>query len=221
MATPEFLPPIIVFWMGSDRCSPPRIRALTQSRDEIVAWVGSHVLPHEADLRAWLRRLAVSPDQIDDVVQETYCKLAAMDGVAHIENGRAYFFQTARHIMLSQIRRSRIVRIDSSTEIDALNIVDSEPSPERITASRRELERVQRLIQGLPERCRQIFELRRIHGVSQKEIARRLGVTENAVESQASRGLKLILKALEGEPEGAGWPGMDGYERTRDRKRGR
>ena len=169
---------------------------LKQSRAEIVAFVGGQILPHEADVRAWLRRTGSLPADIDDVIQETYCRLAALDSVSHIASGRAYFFRTARNIAIEKIRRARIVRIDCVTEIDALNVIDDEPSPERVVAGRRELGRVQQLIEELPERCRQIFTLRRIHGLSQKEIAARLGVTENVVETQSARGLRLILRAL-------------------------
>jgi len=169
---------------------------LKQSRAEIVAFVGGQILPHEADVRAWLRRSGSAAADIDDVVQETYCRLSALDSIAHITSGRAYFFRTARNIAIEKIRRARIVRIDCVTEIDALNVVDEEPSPERVVASRRELGRVRRLIEELPERCRRIFTLRRIHGLSQRETARRLGVTENVVEMQSARGLRLILRAL-------------------------
>lgn len=169
---------------------------MKQSRAEIVAFVGSQILPHEADLRAWLRRSGSPPADVDDIVQEAYCRLAALDSITHIGNGRAYLFRTARNIAIEKIRRARIVRIDCVTEIDALSVVDDEPSPERIVAGRRELGRVQRLIEGLPERCRQIFTLRRIHGLSQKEVAARLGITENVVETQSIRGLRLILRAL-------------------------
>ncbi len=52
------------------------------------------------------------------------------------------------------------------------------------------------LIAALPERCRRIFEMRKIEGVSQREIARRLGVTEHVVENEAVRGLRAILAAM-------------------------
>lgn len=169
---------------------------MKQSRAEIVAFVGGQILPHEADVRVWLRRSGSSDADIDDLIQETYCRLAALDSVSHIANGRAYFFRTARNIAIEKIRRARIVRIDCVTEIDALNVVDDEPSPERVVASRRELGRVRQMIEGLPERCRQIFVLRRIHGLSQRETAQRLKVTENVVEMQSARGLRLILRAL-------------------------
>ena len=178
---------------------------MTQPRAEIVAWVGRHILPHEADVRAWLRRCGASPEDADDIVQEAYCRLATLDSVAHIVNGRAYLFQTARNIGIERLRRAKIVRIDHLTEIELADVVDSGPSPERITADRNELRRVQALIEELPDRCRQIFKLRRIHGVPQREVARLLSVTENVVELQVMRGVRLILKRL-AEDEGSAAP---------------
>jgi RNA polymerase sigma-70 factor (ECF subfamily) len=206
--------------LTSDRGKGVRVDS---NRGIVVAWVGSQILPHEADVRRWLRRAGATPPDIDDIVQEAYCRLAGLATVAHIQNGRAYFFQTVRSIAIERIRRSRVVRIDSVPEIDALSIVDSEPLPERIVASRRELQRVQALIDGLPDRCRQIFTLRRIQGMPQRDIARLLGVTENVVEMQAMRGLRLILQALtEGEdPERLPNLGPQRHERRPKRMRDR
>lgn len=195
---------------------------MQQSRSEIVGWVGSQILPHEADVRGWLRRAGAAPHDIDDIVQEAYCRIAALGSVAHIASGRAYFFQTARNIAVERIRRARIVRIDCVTEIDALFVVDMEPSPERIVAGQRELRRVQRLIEDLPGRCKEIFKLRRIEGLPQKEVARRLGVTENVVEMQTMRGLRLILAALsddvaEGRPPARARSDERSANRQRDR----
>jgi RNA polymerase sigma factor (sigma-70 family) len=170
-----------------------------QTRKEIFAWVGSNVLPHEGDVRRWLGRFVLAPADIDDVIQESYCRIAALESVAHIENGRAYLFQTARHLVLEHIRRARIVRIDSVTDIELRSIADEGPSPERILSGARQLELVRSLIERLPPKCREIFVLRRIHGVPQMEIARELGVSENTVEMHAKRGLKIILRALEGD----------------------
>lgn len=169
---------------------------MKQSRAEIVAWVGSNVLPHEADVRAWLRSRLSSPAAVDDVVQEAYCRIAALPSVAHISNGRAYFFRTAASIVVDQIRRSQVVHIDSVAELSTLGVADDDPSPERVVSARRDLARVKTLIEGLPERCRRIFEMRRIQGLPQREVAERMGVTENVVELQSIRGLRLILKAL-------------------------
>jgi RNA polymerase sigma-70 factor (ECF subfamily) len=170
-----------------------------QSRKDIVAWVGSHVLPHEAAVRAWLKRWTGRAQDIDDVIQEAYSRLASLDSVAHIGSGRAYLFQTTRNIVLEQVRRSKIIRIDNVTDIGTLSIVDETPPLDRIVGGARELQRVEQLIDQLPMKCRRVFVLRRIHGVSQREIAGMFGISESAVEKLAMRGLKLILKAMEGE----------------------
>lgn len=163
---------------------------------KVVAWVGSNIVPHEADLRARLRRLAIAEDEIDDIIQDAYFSIAKMDSISHIKSGRAYFFTAARNAFRQRIRRNNVIRIDSMTELEALSIADDDPGPERRVTATQELARVRSLIEALPDRCRRIFELRRIEGVSQREIAMLLGVTENVVEAQATRGLKLILRAL-------------------------
>ena len=113
--------------------------------------------------------------------------------------------------------RDRIVRIDAVAEIDALGIVDYEPSAERAVSGRQELARVQRLIEALPERCRLIFTMRKIDGLPQKEIAARLRVSENIVEKEAAKGLRLVLQGL-GEETGARRPFRLFTRRGRDAK---
>lgn len=182
---------------------------MTADRRRIVAWVATHVMPHEGAVRAWLRRSLVSRDDIDDLIQEAYCRIAALEEVDHITRPDGYFFQIVRNLLGDQVRRARIVRIETVTEIDSLSLYSEEPSPERITAARRELARVQELMEGLPERCRRVFELRKVHRIPQREIAAMLGVNESTVENEGAKGLRLILKALrdEGALEGNETPG--------------
>jgi RNA polymerase sigma factor (sigma-70 family) len=169
---------------------------------ETAAWFAAHILPHEADVRGWLRA-SLRIDNADDVIQEAYAKMFAQGGLDQVVSGRAWFFAVARNIVLKQMRRDRIVRIEAVAEIDALGIVDYEPSAERAVSGRQELARVQRLIEALPERCRLIFQMRKIDGLPQREIAERLRVSENVVEKEAAKGLRLVLQGL-GEEAGAG-----------------
>lgn len=161
-----------------------------------VAWVAKEIMPHEPAVRRWLARSRVPSDQIDDFIQEAYCKLSALPSVEHIQRPDAYFFQTVRSLVTQQIRQSRIVRIETVTEIDALPVLSDDPSPERIVAARRELAEVLRLIGDLPARCRQVVKMRKIEGLSQKEISLRLGITETMVENDVVKGMRLISEAL-------------------------
>jgi hypothetical protein len=67
-------------------------------------------------------------EDIDDVIQEAYCRLPALDSIAHIGSGRAYHFQTTRNIVLEHVRRSNIVRIDNLTDVAHLTMVDENQS---------------------------------------------------------------------------------------------
>lgn len=168
---------------------------------EIIAWVGSNIVPHEAALRARLRRMSIPEQEIGDIVHDAYVRIAQLDSVAHIRDGRAYLFQTAKSVVLQQLRRQKIVRIEAASEIELASLEDEEPDPERRASARQELERVRTIIAALPDLCREIFELRRIQGIPQREIAARLGVPEHTVEAQAVRGFKLIMKAIEGDED--------------------
>ncbi len=196
-----------------------RVRAVGKARHQFLDWVGREILPHERDLRAWLRR-SLNPDDLDDVIQESYCKIAAVDDFRQIRSGRAYLFTTARRVVLMRIRRARVVKIETVAEIETLKTAGDEFSPERITAGRNELSRVSELIASLPERCRRVIELRKIDGLSQREVAERMGLPEHIVENDVVKGLKLILKQLaEGDRSAElALTEMGSHERTRDIK---
>ncbi len=162
------------------------------SGEEAVAgWLARYVLPYEATVRAKLRRAELEPHEIDDVIQEAYARLAGLEQYKRISNPAGYFLQVTRNILADQFRRSRVVRIDTFAELGFLNVTDSEPDPEHRLNAKQELQKLQDLVNELPDRCRQIFRMRKIEGLSQKEIGKSLGVTENTVETQVQRGLHL------------------------------
>jgi RNA polymerase sigma factor (sigma-70 family) len=169
------------------------------NRAQRAAWTAKEIMPHEAAIRRWLARSRIQPDQIDDFIQEAYCKFSALPSVESIVRPDAYFFQMVRNLLIQQARQSRIVNIEIFTEIDVLPVLSDETSPERIVAARQELAEVLRLIGTLPGRCRRIFKMRKIEGLSQKEIATRLGITEAIVENDVVKGMRLISLALRRE----------------------
>ncbi len=167
-----------------------------QDRAALLAFVGTQILPHEADLRVWLTRLGVKAHERDDIVQEVYCRLLRLERTEHILDARAYLFRSARNVVLEQVRKSRIVSIMTVQNLDELGVADSCPNPEAAAGARAELNHVLGLIRDLPERCRQVFELRKVHGLSQAETAKRLSLSENIIEKETAKGLMLILRTL-------------------------
>lgn len=169
------------------------------TREELADWVGREILPHEREVRSWLRRRVDDAADVEDIVQECYCRLAVLRDVSHITMPRAYFFTVARNLVQQQVKAARVVRIEAMAEFDPDWEADHR-SPERIASARQELDRVQGALATLTERARRIFLMRRVDGLPQKEIAAALDVPETVVENDASRSLRTVLRLLT-EPE--------------------
>jgi RNA polymerase sigma factor (sigma-70 family) len=172
-------------------------RGMLGVNHERAHWLGRNILPHEPALRAWLAKRKTHGLEIDDIVQETYAVLAELPSVTHIRNPRTYLFSVAHSIVLQQLRRLRIVPIHAVAEIDSSNLHVDEIGPERQVGDYQELHRVAELIAGLPAQCRQAFRLRKVDGLSQREIASRMGLSENTVEKHISKAVRLLMKAME------------------------
>ena len=156
-------------------------------------WFMVHILPHEPALRGWLARRTSLGLVVEDVIQETYAILAARESLADILHPRAYLFQVARSVVTHHVRRSRVVSIQAVDDLDRLGVIDEAPSPEQQAVDRDELRRLAEAIAALPPQTRQAFTLRRVHGLPQREIARRMRLSENTVEKHIARGLKLLI----------------------------
>lgn len=161
-------------------------------------WLATHILPHEPDVRAWLRRTTQMTDaDIDDAVQEAYAVLAKLDSVDAIRNPRGYLFQVVRSVFLQNLRRSQVVAIESIADLAELDVVDDAPSPEKHAFGLRELRRVETAIASMPTQVRKVFWLRRVEGLSQRETAQSLGLAEHTIEKYMARGVKLLLKQFD------------------------
>ena len=150
-----------------------------------------NLLPLEPAVRAWLVRVRVSHEDAEDLIQEAYCLLAGLDSVDHIVRPDAYFFSTVRNLLRRRLRRAAVVPIATIAELEALS--DDRPSPEREVGGRRDYDRVRAIIATLPEPCRRVVELRRVEGVSQRQIAQALGISEGMVEWHVHRGIQAVL----------------------------
>jgi RNA polymerase sigma factor (sigma-70 family) len=158
-----------------------------------TVWLSRHILPHEASLRAWLRRRRHLPVDIDDLVQESFAVLSALESVEHIHNPRAYLFQTANSLVLRELRRARVVSILVVDDLDALGATADEPSPERQVSDRQELFQLSEALSALPKQCGQAFRLRKIADLSQREIAQRMGLSESTVEKHIAKAILLLM----------------------------
>jgi RNA polymerase sigma factor (sigma-70 family) len=160
-------------------------------------WIALHILPHEPELRGWLRQRlgALARNDIDDVVQEVFARIWVAD-CSRVRDGRAYLFATTRHLLGEYARRNRLVRLEPLGEIDSLNLISEEPGPDLCASAWQELTMLQASVAALPGQCRRVFELLKIEGLSHREVAQRMGLREKTVENHLTRALARIGASL-------------------------
>jgi RNA polymerase sigma factor (sigma-70 family) len=185
---------------------PADTAATTAALDD---WFVAQVLPLEPALMRLLRRHWRHSDEWADLRQDLYVRLyetAARDGLP--AQTTAYVFTCARHLLIDRARRAQVVPIDTVAELEALaDLPADELSPERLAGARGELRLLQVALDDLPPRCREVVALRKIDGLSQKEIAARLGIAEGTVEKQVTLGVRALANALmnQGVETAAAW----------------
>jgi RNA polymerase sigma-70 factor (ECF subfamily) len=165
--------------------------AALEKRRALAAWVARELLPNEPIVRAMLRKMRAAPEEIDEVVQDCYCRFAMLESVDHIEQPRAYFKVTARHLLGRRLQRARVVHFDAYNDM-SMFIDEDTPSQERQLTGRSDYALLLKLMSKLPDRCRKAVELRKIEGLSQKQIAQKLGMSEKAVEKQIWLGVRAL-----------------------------
>jgi RNA polymerase sigma factor (sigma-70 family) len=147
-------------------------------------------------LRAYLRVAASSSADIDDLVQESYLRLLRARDRSPVRSVKALLFAIARNAARDSLRQKLGNREIAGTEIDSIPVLDDAADVIDLVNRRQEQTLLAEAIRALPERCRHVLLLRKIHGLSQKEISAKLGISENTVESLVSRGLRRCAEQV-------------------------
>jgi RNA polymerase sigma-70 factor (ECF subfamily) len=141
-------------------------------------------------LLRFLRRYLDKP-ACEDTYQSMYFKVVAVPGDPPIEDKRAYLYRVAYH---HAVDRSRTQAREQKLFQDAAELLNAEPAADstRVVFAREELRRITEVILALPERTREIFVLSRYHGLPEREIAARLGISKSLVAKHIYRALRFI-----------------------------
>lgn len=164
------------------------------------AWFVREVLPLEAMLMRFLARNWRNKSDLEDLRQEIYAQVLDAAEADIPEQAKPFVFSVARNLLIDRFRKQHVVPIEAVAELDSLNIPADEPGPERNVMARDMLRRLQSAIDQLPPRCREAVVLKRIEGLSRREIAQRMGITEQTVSDHIAYGMRLLANVLYGEP---------------------
>jgi RNA polymerase sigma-70 factor (ECF subfamily) len=141
-------------------------------------------------LGTFLGRLCPSPQDAEDIVQETYLRVyqhrQRYDGRSSV---KTWMYAIALNLLRDLARRKGSARLQG--EVAAHLPVDRRLEKEELA------ERIRQLVQSLPEGQREIFTLYRYEGLPYDDIARILGISVGAVKAQMHHAIQKIRSGLE------------------------
>lgn len=163
-----------------------------------MIWYGLDLNWAYADLLPGIYRNTRCTHTAYDILHDALLRFALTKHPGRIEKPQAYMRTVVRNVLVDSYREmARFVPFasdePSTDESDYSTVTLPEqflaPSAEHIADLQQRLNALQRIIDCLPPRCREVFWLFRIDGHSQTEIASRLGISLNMVERHIMRAL--------------------------------
>lgn len=151
---------------------------------------------HHGWLAGWLRRKLGNGHDAADLAHDTFLRILAARNAAAIEEPRKYLATIAKGLVVDRFRRQSI-------EAAWLETLAARPEPLVISPETRALIletllAIDRMLDELGPRAREIFLLAQFEGLTYAAIGERLGVSVTTVKKHLARALAHCLILAEG-----------------------
>jgi len=193
--------------VGTDLPTDPGWDALARTaRGDTGAFTGL-VEAHQERLLRLCERLLGDPEEARDAAQEVFLKAFRKAGeVRPLGQVYTWLYRIAMNLCLNKLRRRKLVRFlrfeadPEEPDAPAFDPPDAAPDPASALEARRRWQATRKAIAKLPDNQRAVLILARFEGLSYRQIAEVLGITEGAVESRLFRAMRRI-EAIEGRED--------------------
>ncbi len=150
---------------------------------------------HRGRLYQFLRRRLANEDDARELAQETYLRLLRVTRNELIKDPQAYLYRVARNLVYEQNGKSLPAEsLAGERELEVLE--DPQPSLEVATDRSRRLELIEQAVAELPPRLQSVVLLFCREGLSQSEIAARVGLSKSMVQKYLATGVAHCRKRL-------------------------
>lgn len=184
---------------GDDAVEDARLAASASTGDQPA--FGSLMRRHKGPVYNVLRRLTGDPEDAHDLLQETF--VAAWRSLGSFDRERS-FAAWIRRIAINKgrdwQRRKAVRRLVSAINPFAHDagafVADPGPSPEDAAAGLQMLRQVDQAIAALPATLKEPLVLTVFDGLSQRQAAELLGISEKAVETRVARARSQLTRSI-------------------------
>ncbi|WP_459742880.1 sigma-70 family RNA polymerase sigma factor [Pseudomonas sp. 3A(2025)] len=152
---------------------------------------------HHTWLQRWLFRRLGCREVAADLAQDTFVRVLGKSALSDVEQPRAYLSTIAHSLFVNLLRRRQLER----SYLEALAQLPEElmPSPEERWQLFEALQAIDAMLDGLPAKVRRAFLLAQLEGLTHRQIAEQLGVSQSSVRQYIARALLHCMAAVAGE----------------------
>lgn len=165
--------------------------------------LGAMLVEHRHQLKQAAMKILGNAERAEDVVQDVYLKVIEAVGASEVRQPLAYLFQAVRNLAIDRHRRFSFENGLFGLEEEGEHVPAGFGEPEANAIGRQRLDIVVRALEGLPERTRHVFELHRICGYTQREVAAKLEISPSLVNILIHDAMTQCMVALEDSHEAA------------------
>jgi RNA polymerase sigma factor (sigma-70 family) len=149
-------------------------------------------------LRRFVRPRVATPEDAEDVIQDAYLRVLRYSAGRRVQDRERLLFSVAKNLAVDNRRREQ-ARQRTLVNRELLDCSASEwPAAEHVADLWQRLSQLETAISLLPPRCRQVFLMHRLEGMSYGQIARACAISPSAVEKHIARASGMIDSTLNG-----------------------
>jgi RNA polymerase sigma-70 factor (ECF subfamily) len=157
--------------------------------DAVSIWFVREIVPLEAKLMRYLQHNWRNASDVPDLRQEVYVRVLQGAQGRIPDSPEKFLLSCARNLLIDIVRREQIVPIETFADLDTLGIASDAPEPDRQVMKREELRRLEAAVDQLPVRKREAIRFAYFEGLTGREVAKRMGITESRVSHHLSEGV--------------------------------
>ena len=139
----------------------------------------------------------VRPDDIEDIVQETFIRCYQASGRTSVRHPRAFMLATARNLALNHLDLADNRLVAGVDEFDEQAVPLFRDGGENSPEVQERFFHLCRAVRTLPLQCRRAFVLKKVYGLSRKEIAEYMSLSESTVQKHIAKGMVMCAEYMD------------------------
>ena len=169
---------------------------MTDTGDENWIELSASIERMRGPLMAFFVRRIGNISDAEDLTQEALIRATRRFDADRYDTIDGYVFQIAANLIRDRARRAKVRETHHETVKyrEELRVVSS---PEDVLEVDMQLESLERALNALPERTRQVFLLRRLDNMSYKDMSDRFGISVSALEKHMTRAIARIAEKFQ------------------------